>query len=46
MIATGKYIIEHGIPETNPFLVMDGMDIAIQNWLIAYCIIIAVATLA
>lgn len=37
MIATGKYIIEHGIPETNPFLVMDGMDIAIQNWL--YCVL-------
>ena len=37
MIATGKYIVEHGVPKTNPFLVVDGMDIAIQNWL--YCVL-------
>lgn len=37
MIATGKYIVENGAPKTNPFLVVDGLDIAIQNWL--YCIV-------
>lgn len=37
MIATGKYILENGIPKTNPFLAVDGFDIAIQNWL--YCVI-------
>lgn len=37
MIATGRYILKNGIPKTNPFLAVDRMDIAIQNWF--YCII-------
>ena len=37
MIATGEYIIKHGIPKTNPFAVVNGLDIVIQNWL--YCVL-------
>lgn len=39
MIATGNYILSHGIPHTNPFVTTPGMPIVIQNW--AYCVMIA-----
>lgn len=38
MIPTGQYILDHGIPQTNPFITTPGLQMTIQNWL--YCIII------
>ena len=35
IIATGKYILSHGIPHTNPFITTPGVPVVIQNW--AYC---------
>lgn len=37
MIATGEYIAKNGIPYTNPFSVVAGLHIVIQNWL--YCVL-------
>lgn len=39
MIPTGRYILENGIPYTNPFCITEGLPIIIQNWL--YCMGIA-----
>lgn len=39
MIPTGNYILQHGIPQINPFVTTSGLQMTIQNWL--YCIIIA-----
>ncbi len=38
-ITTGKYIIHNEIPYTNPFIIREGLDIVIQNWL--WCVIVA-----
>ena len=35
IIATGNYILFHGIPHTNPFITTPGVPVVIQNW--AYC---------
>ena len=35
IIATGNYILSHGIPHTNPFITTPGVPVVIQNW--AYC---------
>ncbi len=35
MIATGRYIIQNGIPYENPFTIVGGMKIVVQQW--AYC---------
>lgn len=39
IIPTGRYILSHGIPYTNPFITTAGLPIVIQNW--AYCAAIA-----
>lgn len=36
-LATGEYIVEHGIPYTNPFSIHEGMDFVAQQWL--HCVI-------
>lgn len=37
MVVTGKYILENGIPQTNPFNAVDGLHIVIQNW--TFCVL-------
>lgn len=39
IIPTGRYILENGIPYENPFIVTQGQNIVVQNWL--YCAITA-----
>lgn len=33
ILNNGRYILEHGIPMTNPFTWLEGLDIIIQQWL-------------
>lgn len=33
ILATGRYIVEHGIPHTNPWGMVDGAAIVVQQWL-------------
>lgn len=33
ILNNGRYILEHGIPQKNPFTWMEGLDIVIQQWL-------------
>lgn len=37
-LATGKEIVQHGIPYENPFAIHEGMGIVVQQWLL--CVII------
>ncbi len=37
-LATGREILENGIPHTNPFAVFDDMQIVVQQWL--HCVIV------
>lgn len=39
IIATGRYILSHGIPHENPFISTPGQGIVVQNWL--YCAVLA-----
>lgn len=39
-LATGDYILEHGIPYTNPFSVHEGLSFIAQQWL--HCVISSV----
>ena len=39
LIATGREIIKNGIPRTNPFTMVEGLDIVIQQWL--YAVVLA-----
>jgi hypothetical protein len=33
LVNTGKYILEHGFPATEPFTIHQGLDFSIQQWL-------------
>ena len=35
LIATGREILENGIPFENPFALHDGMRMVVQQWLLA-----------
>lgn len=39
LIATGRYIVNNGIPYKNPFIFLDGFDIVVQQW--GYAAIVA-----
>ena len=39
VIPTGRYILENGIPRENPFTIVSGLNIIIQNWL--YSVVLA-----
>lgn len=38
MLATGREIVEHGIPYQNPFSVQEGLGIIVQQW--ALCVLV------
>ena len=38
MLATGREIVEHGIPYQNPFAVQEGLGIIVQQW--ALCVLV------
>lgn len=45
ILASGEYIVENGIPHTNPFHFVDGLRIVIQQWLWAVGCYLAYSTL-
>ena len=38
ILATGRYITENGLPETNPFVIHEGLEMPVHQWLYDVCV--------